>query len=114
MAAARLYAAEKAAKDIYLKRAKGPDYTLTENGRKSDHFHDQYIFFLPVWDVISNEETVEIVSEIPNRAKTALHIVQCVVRAWKCKRRGIVVDDISAIKAQVSVSHVLHLPAAFG
>ncbi|KAK6773798.1 hypothetical protein RDI58_029036 [Solanum bulbocastanum] len=50
-----------------------------------------------VWDVILNEEAVEIVSEIPDRAKTAQHLVQCVVRAWECKRRGIVVDDITAI-----------------
>ncbi|KAG5589997.1 hypothetical protein H5410_040511 [Solanum commersonii] len=61
-----------------------------------------------VWNVISNKEAIEIVSEIPDRAKTAQHIVQCVVRAWKCKRRGIVVDDISEIvlffHSKISVS----------
>lgn len=52
---------------------------------------------MQVWDVISNEEAVEIVSETPDRAKAAKHLVQCAVRAWKRKRRGIAVDDISAI-----------------
>ncbi|KAG5628983.1 hypothetical protein H5410_000700 [Solanum commersonii] len=65
-------------------------------------------FDMEVWNVISNKEAVEIVSEISDRAKTAQHIVQCVVRAWKCKRRGIVVDDISAIvlffHSKISVS----------
>lgn len=52
---------------------------------------------MQVWDVISNEEAVEIVSETPDRAKAAKHLVQRAVRAWKRKRRGIAVDDISAI-----------------
>jgi len=36
---------------------------------------------MQVWDVISNEEAVEIVSEIPDRVKTIHHLIQCVVRA---------------------------------
>ncbi|KAJ1692081.1 hypothetical protein LUZ63_008779 [Rhynchospora breviuscula] len=50
-----------------------------------------------VWDVISNEEAIEIVSSTPERHKSAKRLVECAVRAWKRKRRGIAVDDCSAI-----------------
>lgn len=53
--------------------------------------------FLQVWDVISNEEAVEIVSSTPDRAKAAKRLVENAVRAWRRKRRGIAMDDISAI-----------------
>ncbi|KAJ8447809.1 hypothetical protein Cgig2_015172 [Carnegiea gigantea] len=50
-----------------------------------------------VWDVISNQEAVEIVSSTPDRAKAAKRLVDHAARAWKRKRRGIAMDDISAI-----------------
>ncbi|XP_076888959.1 putative protein phosphatase 2C 34 [Bidens hawaiensis] len=50
-----------------------------------------------VWDVISNEEAVEIVSSVVDKAKSAKRLVDCAIRAWKRKRRGIATDDISAI-----------------
>lgn len=50
-----------------------------------------------MWDVISNEEAVQIVSSTPDRAKSAKHLVECAAHAWKRKRRGIAMDDISAI-----------------
>ncbi|KAK8473743.1 hypothetical protein PHAVU_001G227100 [Phaseolus vulgaris] len=50
-----------------------------------------------VWDVISNKEAVEIVSSTPDKAKAAKRLVECAEDAWKRKRRGIAVDDISAI-----------------
>ncbi|KAK9003231.1 hypothetical protein V6N11_060796 [Hibiscus sabdariffa] len=50
-----------------------------------------------VWDVISNEEAVEIVSSIEDREKSAKKLVQCAIRAWKYKKRGIAMDDISAV-----------------
>lgn len=50
-----------------------------------------------VWDVISNEEAVEIVSSTEDKAKSAKRLVECAVHAWKRKRRGIAIDDISAI-----------------
>lgn len=50
-----------------------------------------------VWDVISNQEAVEIVYSTPAHSKAAKQLVDHAVRAWKRKRRGIAIDDISAI-----------------
>uniref|UniRef100_A0A7N0U940 protein-serine/threonine phosphatase n=1 Tax=Kalanchoe fedtschenkoi TaxID=63787 RepID=A0A7N0U940_KALFE len=50
-----------------------------------------------VWDVMSNQEAVEIVSSTPNRADAAKCLVKWAARGWKHKRRGIAMDDISAI-----------------
>ncbi|KAK1440433.1 hypothetical protein QVD17_06260 [Tagetes erecta] len=50
-----------------------------------------------VWDVISNEEAVEIVSSTEDKAKSAKRLVDRAIRAWKRKRKGIATDDISAI-----------------
>ncbi|XP_058223699.1 probable protein phosphatase 2C 34 isoform X1 [Rhododendron vialii] len=60
---------------------------------------DQFVVLATdgVWDVISNEEAVEIVSSTPDRAKAAKRLVENAVRAWRRKRRGIAMDDISAI-----------------
>jgi len=37
------------------------------------------------------------VSSTPDRAKAAKRLVQSAVHAWKRKRKGIAMDDISAI-----------------
>jgi len=50
-----------------------------------------------VWDVLSNEEAVQIVAGTPDRGKAAKRLVECAVRAWRRRRRGIAVDDCSAI-----------------
>ncbi|KAI3676004.1 hypothetical protein L1987_85600 [Smallanthus sonchifolius] len=50
-----------------------------------------------VWDVISNEEAVEIVSSTEDKAKSAKRLVDRAIREWKRKRKGIATDDISAI-----------------
>ncbi|XVE65576.1 hypothetical protein DITRI_Ditri08aG0010900 [Diplodiscus trichospermus] len=42
-------------------------------------------------------EAVEIVSCTEDREKSAKRLVQCAIRAWKYKKRGIAMDDISAI-----------------
>ncbi|EXB56797.1 putative protein phosphatase 2C 73 [Morus notabilis] len=60
---------------------------------------DQFVVLATdgVWDVISNQEAVQIVSSTPDRAKSAKCLVECAVRSWKRKRKDIAMDDISAI-----------------
>ncbi|XVF41826.1 hypothetical protein PTKIN_Ptkin01aG0311600 [Pterospermum kingtungense] len=60
---------------------------------------DQFVVLATdgVWDVISNQEAIQIVSSTPDKAKAAKHLVQCAVHAWKKKRKNIAMDDISAI-----------------
>ncbi|XP_068659985.1 probable protein phosphatase 2C 73 isoform X2 [Aristolochia californica] len=60
---------------------------------------DQFILLATdgVWDVISNQEAVEIVASTGDKGKAAKRLVECAVRAWGRKRRGIAVDDCSAI-----------------
>ncbi|KAI3805263.1 hypothetical protein L1987_27480 [Smallanthus sonchifolius] len=50
-----------------------------------------------VWDVISNQEAVEIVSSTVDKSKSAKRLVECAAHAWKRKRKGIATDDISAV-----------------
>ncbi|KAI5587198.1 hypothetical protein POPTR_005G021900v4 [Populus trichocarpa] len=60
---------------------------------------DQFVVLATdgVWDVITNQAAVEIVSSTPDKAKAAKRLVQSAVHAWKRKRKGIAMDDISAI-----------------
>lgn len=60
---------------------------------------DQFVVLATdgVWDVVSNQEAVQIVSSIPDRAKSAKLLVEHAACAWKRKRRGVAMDDISAI-----------------
>ncbi|GMH13136.1 hypothetical protein Nepgr_014977 [Nepenthes gracilis] len=60
---------------------------------------DQFIVLATdgVWDVISNQEAVQIVSSTPQKALSAKRLVEHAVRAWKRSRCGTAMDDISAI-----------------
>ncbi|KAF5746719.1 phosphatase 2C family protein [Tripterygium wilfordii] len=71
---------------------------------------DQFVVLATdgVWDVISNQEAVQIVSSTPDQAKSAKRLVECAARAWKRKRRGIAMDDISAICLFFHSSTLLH------
>lgn len=53
--------------------------------------------YCQVWDVISNEEAVKIVSSTAEKGKSARRLVECAASAWKSKKRGLAMDDISAI-----------------
>ncbi|OVA12918.1 Protein phosphatase 2C (PP2C)-like domain [Macleaya cordata] len=73
--------------------------SVPEVTQRSISSKDQFVILATdgVWDVISNQEAVQIVSSTPERGKAANRLVECAARAWKLKRRGIAVDDISAI-----------------
>ncbi|XP_061369340.1 probable protein phosphatase 2C 34 [Gastrolobium bilobum] len=60
---------------------------------------DQFVILATdgVWDVISNQEAVKIVASTPHKEKAAQRLVKCAMHEWKRKRRGIAIDDISAI-----------------
>ncbi|KAK5771979.1 putative phosphatase 2C 73 -like protein [Gossypium arboreum] len=60
---------------------------------------DQFVVLATdgVWDVVSNQEAVQIVSSTPDKQKAAKRLVEYAVRAWKKKRKDIAMDDISAI-----------------
>ncbi|GFZ07185.1 protein phosphatase 2C family protein [Actinidia rufa] len=91
---------------LAMSRAFG-DYCVKDFGLTSvpevTHRHitarDQFVVLATdgVWDVISNEEAVQIVSSTLEREKSAKCLVEHAVQAWKRKRRGIAMDDISAI-----------------
>ncbi|PRQ55978.1 putative PPM-type phosphatase domain, protein phosphatase 2C family [Rosa chinensis] len=53
--------------------------------------------YMCVWDVISNEEAVEIVGSTAEREKCAKRLVECAAAAWRKKRWSCAMDDISAI-----------------
>ncbi|KAL9248991.1 putative protein phosphatase 2C 73 [Drosera capensis] len=60
---------------------------------------DQFIVLASdgVWDVVSNQEAIQVVASASNRANSAKYLVEHAARAWKRKRCGIAMDDISAI-----------------
>ncbi|GMG99753.1 hypothetical protein Nepgr_001593 [Nepenthes gracilis] len=73
--------------------------SVPEVTQRSLTSNDQFIVLATdgVWDVISNQEAVQIVSSAPDRAKSAKCLVEHAVCAWKHRRRGIATDDISVI-----------------
>ncbi|XP_038992700.1 probable protein phosphatase 2C 73 isoform X2 [Hibiscus syriacus] len=60
---------------------------------------DQFVMLATdgVWDVVSNEQAVQVVSSTQDKANAAKRLVEFSARAWKKKRKGIAMDDISAI-----------------
>ncbi|XP_071729792.1 probable protein phosphatase 2C 73 [Rutidosis leptorrhynchoides] len=60
---------------------------------------DQFIVLASdgVWDVVSNEEAVEIISSTVDKSKSAKRLVECATRAWRRKRKNIATDDMSAV-----------------
>uniref|UniRef100_A0A452YXZ0 protein-serine/threonine phosphatase n=1 Tax=Aegilops tauschii subsp. strangulata TaxID=200361 RepID=A0A452YXZ0_AEGTS len=102
----RVWVPHRDAPGLAMSRAFG-DYCVKDYGvisapevtQRRITARDQFVILATdgVWDVVSNEEAVQIVAATPDREKAANHLVQCAVRAWRRKRRGYAVDDCSAI-----------------
>ncbi|KAL3812963.1 hypothetical protein ACJIZ3_014231 [Penstemon smallii] len=60
---------------------------------------DQFVILATdgVWDVISNQEAVDIVALSGERTQSAKRLVECAVKAWKHKGRAAKMDDISVV-----------------
>lgn len=55
------------------------------------------IVYVQVWDVLSNEEVVEIVSSAPSRSAAARRVVECAAREWKLKYPTSKMDDCAVV-----------------
>lgn len=53
--------------------------------------------FVQVWDVLSNEEVVEIVSSAPSRSSAARVLVESAAREWKLKYPTSKMDDCAVV-----------------
>ncbi|CAA7015657.1 unnamed protein product [Microthlaspi erraticum] len=60
---------------------------------------DQFLILATdgMWDVMSNDEAVEIVRGVKERRKSAKKLVERAMVLWRRKRRSIAMDDISAL-----------------
>ncbi|CAJ1976101.1 unnamed protein product [Sphenostylis stenocarpa] len=102
----RVWLPDEESPGLAMSRAFG-DYCVKEYGlisvpevtHRNITSKDQFVVLATdgVWDVISNQEAVDIVCSTADRTDSAKHLVECAMRAWKRKRRGIAMDDISAI-----------------
>jgi len=69
-------------------------------------------FSRQVWDVLSNDEAVQIVAGTPDREKAAKRLVECAVRAWRRKRRGIAVH-VKERQQNAHLKTAIIVPVAF-
>ncbi|KAG5114418.1 hypothetical protein JHK82_037687 [Glycine max] len=60
-------------------------------------FYVQSMFLLDVWDVLSNEEVVRIVSSAPTRSSAARTLVDSAAREWKLKYPTSKMDDCAVV-----------------
>jgi serine/threonine protein phosphatase PrpC len=60
---------------------------------------DQFLILATdgMWDVMTNNEAVEIVRGVKERRKSAKRLVERAVTLWRRKRRSIAMDDISVL-----------------
>lgn len=63
------------------------------------HFSKNIIclLFLQVWDVLTNEEVVDIVASAPVRSYAARSLVEAAVRSWRIKYPTSRVDDCAVV-----------------
>lgn len=102
----RVWQPEEESPGLAMSRAFG-DYCIKEYGlvsvpevtQRHISTRDQFVILATdgVWDVISNEEAIDVVSSTAERPKAAKRLVEQAVKAWNKKRRGIAMDDISAV-----------------
>lgn len=102
----RVWQPEEESPGLAMSRAFG-DYCIKKYGlvsvpevtQRHISTRDQFVILATdgVWDVISNEEAIDIVSSTAERPKAAKRLVEQAVKAWNRKRRGIAMDDISAV-----------------
>lgn len=55
------------------------------------------LHMLQVWDVLSNEEVVEIVSSAPSRSAASRYVVDAAAREWKLKYPTSKMDDCAVV-----------------
>ncbi|XP_042520797.1 probable protein phosphatase 2C 34 [Macadamia integrifolia] len=102
----RVWLPEEETPGLAMSRAFG-DYCVKDYGivsvpevtQRNITSRDQFVVLATdgVWDVISNQEAVDVVSATPERAKSAKWLVEYAGSAWRRKKCGIAMDDISAI-----------------
>ena len=56
-----------------------------------------YLIHLQIWDVLSNEEVIEIVASAESHSRAAQAVVESAVRAWKHKYPTSKVDDCAVV-----------------
>ncbi|XVF07326.1 hypothetical protein REPUB_Repub06bG0128800 [Reevesia pubescens] len=88
----RVWLPDEESSRLAMSRALG-DYCLKDYGlifvsevtQRHITSRDQFVVLATdgVWDVISNQEVVQIVSSTPEKAKAAKYLVKCAVYAWK-------------------------------
>lgn len=73
--------------------------SVPEVSRRTITKLDQFLIVATdgIWDVLSNEEAIGIVSSTPNKDQAAKRLVNFAVKMWNQKRKNLAMDDISAI-----------------
>ncbi|KAI4342872.1 hypothetical protein MLD38_027438 [Melastoma candidum] len=73
--------------------------SVPEVSRRQLTEKDEFIILATdgVWDVLSNEEVVDIVASAPSRSSTAKALVESAVRAWKHKHPTSKIDDCAVV-----------------
>ncbi|MCO5581484.1 hypothetical protein L7F22_035369 [Adiantum nelumboides] len=87
---------EPTVKRVWLPNVNTPEPVVTYR-RLS--VRDRFIILASdgVWDVLSNEQVVQIVASVPTRSSAAKAVVEAATCAWKARRPQFRVDDCTAV-----------------